>query len=238
MLSECNFLELLGDGEGGNPEGDSQDFSHLLINNGTTNITRGQSFPVNSSGQGNRRGLSNDRSQFQRNSEISPIAVGQGQGFRGQSASSRSSNSFVGLSDQGYTSLLADSVNESSSSTPRGMQNQSINQSTPMSEPGSRTKQRAGGSAGVTESQAQVNRLNRVLREKTCEKHCSKEVVIVEYLENLFKTMTLVSKDDLEKLRGKDVQCKALEQEIERLKKVMKRGESDVTEALGPKLGK
>ena len=251
MISESVFLDLVKDKEKGVAEED-QDYSSLLVNSNHTGnsinfgMNRGRrdemqfntsalSNSINASLHSSSRGSGPDLS-LPRNRSVaspSPSSSFTSRGTGSSNLSNRSGSSLSELNNQNYTSLLVNSLSGSNTQalgTPR-----SFNHSTPVVSR-ARPNGRAIDAAEISVAQAHTNELNRIIREKTCEKHCAKEVVIVEYLENLFKTMTLINKDELERLREKDSFCKAQECEIEKLKKAMERGRSDVAEAIEPKL--
>ena len=88
---------------------------------------------------------------------------------------------------------------------------------------------------GPSPKQKHVDQMNQVIREKSCEKFCAKETVILMELEKVFETMTLVDKRELESLREKGREFDLQEKELARLRSVIERGKGEVAEALSDK---
>lgn len=112
-----------------------------------------------------------------------------------------------------------------------------ISSSFSASTPKIRKGNRPGGSGKldrktVSETQKFVNETNRIIREKSCEKYCAKEQIIMDHFRKIFETKTLIDKEELATLIANKQARINLENEIIRLKSIIARGEENVTEAL------
>ena len=74
--------------------------------------------------------------------------------------------------------------------------------------------------------------MNSIVREKSCEKYCAKEQIVLNHFREIFKTKTLIDKDELDTLRVNKQARINLENEIVRLKNIIDRGQQNITEVL------
>ena len=95
-----------------------------------------------------------------------------------------------------------------------------------------RTNDKVSKVCGVSLAQKRVNEMNSIVREKSCEKYCAKEQIVLNHFREIFKTKTLIDKDELDTLRVNKQARISLENEIVRLKKIIDRGQQNIAEVL------
>lgn len=76
---------------------------------------------------------------------------------------------------------------------------------------------------------------NRVLREKSCDQLCAKQEILIGVMREKFKTMALISKEDVEKWKSEREEMEGVKAELKGTKALLNRMEGELAEVLANK---